>query len=98
MGSLYVRPECFFNLKKPAKANLPITYKELFKTTDKFKMSNGETFQAGTPNRQLKNLVLMMKHRKRGPYSPLISSSVKLFRLYRYILLLVPRKKILYAT
>jgi hypothetical protein len=41
MGSLYVRPECFFNLKKPAKANLPITYKELFKTTDKFKMSNG---------------------------------------------------------
>jgi secreted PhoX family phosphatase len=27
----------------------PLTYKELFKTTDKFKMSNGETFQAGTP-------------------------------------------------
>lgn len=27
----------------------PLTYKELFKTTDKFKMPNGETFQAGTP-------------------------------------------------
>ncbi|MFC4181890.1 PhoX family protein [Saccharococcus thermophilus] len=27
----------------------PLTYKQLFKTTDKFKMSNGETFSAGTP-------------------------------------------------
>jgi secreted PhoX family phosphatase len=27
----------------------PLTYKQLFKTTDTFKMSNGETFSAGTP-------------------------------------------------
>lgn len=29
--------------------NFPLTYKQLFKTTDQFKMSNGETFSAGTP-------------------------------------------------
>ncbi|KIQ95357.1 putative phosphatase [Anoxybacillus thermarum] len=29
--------------------SFPLTYKRLFKSTDKFKMSNGKTFSAGTP-------------------------------------------------